>query len=61
MSSLERQAAREILSDVRQQMEALFGHGQSSSSLDEARLAELVHQHRPLAPRSSQRKPAPAP
>jgi pilus assembly protein CpaF len=43
MSSQERQALREILSDVRQQMEALFGHGQSSGSLDEARLVELVH------------------
>jgi pilus assembly protein CpaF len=43
MSHLQRQAVREILTDVRQQMETLFGHGQSSASMDETRLAELVH------------------
>ena len=44
MSPLERQAVREILGEVRQEMDAILGHRQASSSMDEGRLAELVHE-----------------
>ena len=43
MSPLERHAVREILAEVRQEMDAIFGHSQTSTSMDEGRLAELVH------------------
>ena len=43
MSPLERQAVREILADVRQEMDAIFGHSQASTSMDQGRLTELVH------------------
>ena len=43
MSPLERQAVREILAEVRHEMDAMFGHSQASTSMDEARLAEMVH------------------
>jgi pilus assembly protein CpaF len=43
MSPLERQAVREVLAEVRREMDAMFGHTQASSSMDESRLAELVH------------------
>jgi pilus assembly protein CpaF len=43
VNPLERQAVREILAEVRQEMEAMFGHSETSASMDEARLAELVH------------------
>jgi Flp pilus assembly CpaF family ATPase len=43
MSPLERVAVREILAEVRQEMDAIFGHSQTSTSMDESRLAELVH------------------
>ena len=43
MSPLERQAVREVLVEVRQQMDAMFGHSQASNNMDEGRLAELVH------------------
>src|SRR5690348_9543138 len=43
MNPLERQAVREILVEVRQEMDAMFGHSQASASMDEAHLAELVH------------------
>lgn len=42
MSPLERQAVREILGDVRQEMDAIFGDNQAATSMDEGRLAELV-------------------
>ena len=44
MSPLERQAVREILAEVRQEMDAIFGHSQASSSMDEGRLVDLVHE-----------------
>ena len=43
MSPLERQAVREILAEVRQEMDAIFGHSQAAAGMDESRLAELVH------------------
>src|SRR5262245_6821004 len=43
MNPLERQAVREILAEVRQEMDAIFGQSQTSISMDEARLAEVVH------------------
>src|SRR5437868_1507882 len=43
MSPLERQGVREILAEVRQEMEAIFGQSQASLSMDEGRLAEVVH------------------
>jgi pilus assembly protein CpaF len=44
MSPLERQAVREILAEVRQEMDEIFGHSQASRSMDEGRLADLVHE-----------------
>ena len=43
MSPLEREAVREILAEVRHEMDAMFGQGQASAGMDEARLAQLVH------------------
>jgi pilus assembly protein CpaF len=43
MSPLERQAVREILAEVRREMEAMFGRAQTADSMDEVRLAEMVH------------------
>jgi hypothetical protein len=43
MNPLERQAVREILAEVRQEMDAIFGQSQTSISMDEDRLAEVVH------------------
>jgi len=42
MSPLERLAVREILGEVRQEMDAIFGHTQAATRMDEGRLAELV-------------------
>ena len=43
MSPLEREAVREILAEVRHEMDAMFGQSQAAAGMDEARLAELVH------------------
>src|SRR5580765_8581093 len=43
MRPLDRQAVHEILAVVRQEMEAIFGHDEAASNMDESRLADLVH------------------
>jgi pilus assembly protein CpaF len=43
MSPLERQAVREVLVGVRQELDAMFGDSRASTSMDEGRLTELVH------------------
>src|SRR5262249_22802817 len=43
VNPLERQAVREVLAEVRQEMDAMLGQSQTSTSMDEGRLAEVVH------------------
>jgi pilus assembly protein CpaF len=40
---VERQAVKEILAEVREEMDALFGQSQASISMNEGRLADVVH------------------